>query len=166
MKIGKVLFWVAQKVNQREKTPSFCFVSKITSTTSHLFLFLFMTICYSKKKVSTRTRSEAFIHQTKAQKKNYDAIKFINNKTLSTFPWNKFDDDNFYQRWAVCMCARLRSQQKEKKNHIGWGNKRDKVHRNGTSVKWAFCSFNRIEMYADVCDVCPSAQKRKEKRTN
>lgn len=34
----------------------------------------------------------------KAAPENYDTIKFINSKTLSTFPGNKFDDDNFYQR--------------------------------------------------------------------
>lgn len=44
---------------------------------------------------------------------NYDTIKFINSKTLSTFPENKFDDDNFYQRNETILVLSLDGQEEK-----------------------------------------------------
>lgn len=155
MKIGKVLFWVAQNVNQRGKTPSFCFVSKITSTTSHLF----MTVCHSKKRSEhTHTKREAeCIHQTKAQKKNYDAIKFINNKTLSTFPWNKFDDDKFYQRTVRCA--------QKKPYWLGATKETTSIE---TERLWNehFAVSMEPKVYADVCDVCQGTEEKRNENNS
>lgn len=96
---------------------------------------------------------------------NYDTIKFINSKTLSTFPENKFDDDNFYQRNETILVLSLDGQ--EEKKHVGKsGNSSKKRQTGNLAIKWNTLIFQRkVVLCAQKEQYCAKLQTMKMKTT-